>query len=83
MQYAIKLATGRPDLSYLNSNPLPTSEEIKSAFALFNPGEQAPPQHVVDSLLTLAGQAREANKPLDPWRYVLLTICYDTQWQVN
>jgi len=83
VRYAITQATQISDLTYLNSNPIPTGAQLAAAYAIFNPGEAAPPQAVFDKLNLLAQAVQEANKPLDPWRYVLLMLCYYPQWQVR
>jgi len=82
-RYAITQATQLSDLSYLNSNPIPTAAQIVAAYTMFNPGEPAPPQAAIDSLNLLAQVVQEPAKPLDPWRYVLLLLCYYPQWQVK
>lgn len=83
VRYAISQATGIADLSYLNSggNSVPSKLQLKAAYALFNPGRSLPAS-VVSNLETLATAAVQAGRPLDPWRYSLLAICYAPEWQI-
>jgi hypothetical protein len=81
LSHAISQATGQADLAYLGSNPLPTPSEIVAAYQLFNPG-RAPTPAIQTALANVAQGAQEAGKPLDPWRYVFLTLCYAPDWQM-
>lgn len=83
LSYAIKQATGKTDLTYLNTTPTPTIAEMSAAYELFNPGRSPLPSLVTDKLTTVANSARTITgaTSLDPWRFVLLTICYAPDWQ--
>ena len=78
---AIEAATQKTDLSYLGSNPIPSNEEITAAYNLFFPA-LVPPASIVSSLGAVAQAAEDASAPFDPWRAVLLTLCYAPDWQV-
>ncbi len=81
LDFSIQQITGRSDLSYLSANPIMSETELRSAYAAFNPGRQLPPT-AIQPLLNLAEDAQEANRPKDPWLYVLLALCYAPEWQM-
>jgi hypothetical protein len=89
IQYAIKNVLNVTDLGFLTNNPIPSNANIISAYNLFFPSKEPPPQKAIESLITLATTVRSTscstqfpNCHYDPWRYVLLAICYQPDWQV-
>jgi hypothetical protein len=82
LQNAIMAATDATDLSYLANAPLPSRDQIVSAYQLFYPGPPALPDSLVDALVAVAQAAQNPSSSLDPWRAVLLVLCYTPDWQV-
>ena len=91
LQFAIRAAIQSSDLTYLGAAPVPTQAQIQAAYHLFNPGSPDLPASGVDSLSALANATVDASYPrcaaqnrncqLDPWRYVILALCGDPEWQ--
>ncbi len=81
VNYAISNITGQSNLSYLTTTPIPTDAELQKAYEFFYPGRNAS-LAIVTKLRELATVARESGKERDPWRYVLLTLCWSPDWQM-
>lgn len=80
LQYAVRNITGKTDLAYLATSPLPSDSEIQLAYEMFYPGRGAIPAST-EKLKSLATAAKDS-KTLDPWRYVILALCYAPDWQM-
>jgi hypothetical protein len=78
---AIEAATQKSDVSFLTSNPLPSEPDLVAAYQLFFPGV-TPPSSLVSALGAVAQAAQTSGEPLDPWRAVILVLCYAPDWQV-
>jgi hypothetical protein len=81
VRYAITAITGNSDLTYLNNTPVPTPTQIETAYDYFFPGKTTS-SAALSAILDLAAAAQEANKPLDPWRYAILSLCYAPDQQM-
>jgi len=82
LMHAISQITGISDLTnHLASNPIPSPSDIEAAYDYFNPG-QTTSSAALTAIRDVAAAAQEASKPLDPWRYALLALCYDASWQI-
>ncbi len=81
LQYAIRTITGKTDLAYLTTTPLPSDSDIQLAYEMFYPGRGTIASSTLSKLKTLAQTAQDA-KTLDPWRYVILALCYAPDWQM-
>jgi hypothetical protein len=92
LEYAVKNATQKSDIEYLKTNSIPSADEIISAYNLFYPSKEPPSTAALESLAVLARVVQSPTFPacpagkakcyLDPWRYLLLAICYQPDWQV-
>lgn len=83
-KYSIARVAGTVYANQVVSSPvllIPTEQNIIDTYQLFFPGI-SPPIRVVGALGNLVSEsALDPEKVSDPWRYLMLTVCYAPDWQ--
>ncbi len=64
------------------TNEAPNDAQIESLFEIFH-GGRAPTKEVLGSLSTLVRESMSLeNRPLEAWRFLLLSLCENPGWQL-
>lgn len=82
LRAAITSVRGAAYVSSIASNPRPTASDVQGVYQLFNPGRAELPSSVVSSFLQVSQSIAVGPGSMDPWRALILTLCYSPDWQV-